>query len=81
MSEVFGVVVHQLKNNFFLLDEEEKILKHVIDDAKRLTINSIKVFTNKYFHGDIHPYNSVMWCMFLYWLSKSVQNANGGGIS
>ena len=30
----------------------------------------MKGFQNKYFNGEINPFNSVMYCIYLYWYAK-----------
>lgn len=74
MNILFEVLVKQLNNNFLLTSSEENIIKSVISDAADKTKTSLSAFNNKYYTGDINPYNSVMYCIFLYWLSKTCKN-------
>lgn len=67
------MLLQQLKNNFILDTVEETILTNqYIPKAKKQTLHSLATFNNKYFDKKINPYNSVMYCVFLYWLSKVV---------
>ena len=65
------LLVHQLKNNFLLSEEEEKIIysRNVLPEAERKAIKALSCFDNKYYNACIDPLNSVMYCNYLYWVS------------
>ncbi len=41
----------------------------VFQDAEKRASIALSVFQNKYYNGKIDPYNGVIYCNFLYWLS------------
>lgn len=66
-----NVVVKQIKTLFLLEERDEKdLVENYIHRAKQKAIYALSCSKNKYFTNEINPYNSVMYCVFLYWLSK-----------
>lgn len=72
MDELTRIVLHQLNNLFFTSREEETVLIRYIYSAKKKTVECISAFNNKYFNGEIYPYNSVIYCVFLFWLGRII---------
>lgn len=72
--DIAEITRHQLEHMFLLTEEETCILKHggVFAEAEEKTIQSLSGFTNKYFNGKINAFNGVMYCNFLYQLSRGV---------
>ena len=78
------LLIRQLRNFFLLTDEEEKTIYSgdILSKAERKAINALSGFDNKYFNVSIDPFNSVMYCNYLYWVShllylqKEIQIAN-----
>ena len=70
MSSLEEIVCHQLNNLFFLSDAEKDYLPTLIKNAEKTLIKSQEKFKNKYFDGRVNPYNSSIYCVFLYWLSR-----------
>ena len=61
----------QLRSLFFL-DEKEEILipSNCFDEAEKETIKSIKPFNEKHFNGIVNPMISMVYCQYLYRLSR-----------
>ncbi len=82
ISEIRKLVVHQLKTFFMMSNEEEHLLKEeIIYRAVCSTQRCLSDMGNKYYNsqkstektgGGIVLYNSVMNCVFLYWLSREL---------
>lgn len=66
---ILDVTIHQLQNNFCLSKEEEIRVKELSANAEKKAIKCIEKRNSRYFHGEIDPFNSVMNCNYLYWLS------------
>lgn len=69
--EAETVLIHQLVNNFLLSDrEKERLLTgNILQTAARKAMIALSGFENKYFNAQINPFNSVMYCNYLYWVS------------
>ena len=79
-KSAYKLVLHQI-NNMFMLTEEEKCLANdeliKCELAYNKTLICLENSGNwKYFSGDINLYNSVMYCIFLYWYSKGICQAS-----
>lgn len=76
--DVETLLVHQLENIFCLSDEEKQkiYLGNILKEAKLKAINALSGFSNKYFRASIDPFNSVMYCNYLYWISHLYYNCN-----
>lgn len=72
------VIIHQLCNIFLLTNEEKSILQagEVMREAQKRTLEAISAFNNKYYDGKINPLNGVMYCNFLYQLSRCTYASN-----
>ena len=70
-DQLLNVTIKQLINNFVLSDTETiKITSsHIGDIAYEKSIYALSHMSGKYYHGDLNPFNSVMYCNYLYWLS------------
>lgn len=77
MNKIKDVLFNQLKNLFILEKDDEEIINFVLPIAVERTKESLKAFNNKYYNGNINPYNSVMYCNFLYWLARAVYDEKG----
>ncbi len=81
-SEMKLLIVHQLKTFFMMSKYEENLLEeHIIYSAVCNTQRCLAGMGNKYYNlqktaneqgGGISLYNSVMNCIFLYWLSREL---------
>lgn len=67
--DALTVVTTQLSNNFCLSKEEKEKIRFYHEDVQRKAVKSMSAFSNKYFEGIIKPFNSVMYCNYLYQLS------------
>lgn len=68
-GELVEVTAHQLKNLYFLSLEEKNILLSA-KWAYSKCMHCLSNLRSKYFLGYINPYNTVMYCNWLYWLSR-----------
>lgn len=69
------LMIHQLKNNFLLSEEEEVIFQgDLLKEAENKAVNALAGFNNKYYDMHLNPYNSVMYCNYLYWVSRLLYN-------
>lgn len=70
--KVATLLIQQLKNIFLLSGEEEKIIcsGDLLKEAEHKAINALSGFNSKYFDASIDPFNSVMYCNYLYWVSR-----------
>ena len=66
-----ALLIQQLKNNFLLSEEEEDVLcsGNLLKEAEYKAIKALSGFNNKYFNSLVNPFNSVMYCNYLYWTS------------
>ena len=66
------MLIQQLRNLFLLEDEEGKIILEgnysVLAEEK--AIRAMSSFNNKYLLKEFNPFNSVMYCNYLYWISR-----------
>ena len=67
--ELVDVTVHQLGNLYSVSLEEKGILLSS-GGAHQQTMYCLSHSGNKYFQGHVDPCNSVMYCNWLYWLSR-----------
>lgn len=67
-----ALLIQQLKNNFLLSREEEDIIcsGKLLEEAEDKAIYALSGFNNKYFSEAIDPLNCVMYCNYLYWVSR-----------
>lgn len=81
ISEMQKLVIHQLKSFFIISKQEEHLLEEeIIQNAACDTQRCLISMGNKYYNlqnsatevGGISLYNSVMNCIFLYWLSRKL---------
>lgn len=68
--QLYENVVRQMESLFGISVDEKDTLMPLIEEAKRQALESLSAFDNKYFKEDINPFNSVMYCNFLYWLGR-----------
>ena len=73
INKISDIVQFQIKN-IFGLEKKEEIELNIIGGgyfvlAHDQTLMCLNYFSPKYYDGQINPYNSVMYCIFLYWLS------------
>ncbi len=79
INELEDIVLFQLSNIFFLTNGGVNVIKKALPEAERKTKESICAFKNKYFEGNVNPYNSVMYCIFLYCLARECYKECGVG--
>lgn len=65
------LLIHQLRNNFLLSGEEAEVIcqGNLLREAEDKAIRSLAGFNNKYYNMLVDPFNSVMYCNYLYWVS------------
>ena len=70
--DVFNVVSSQLKNIFCASEEQiNKIIQNELNlVAQSKTKYALSGFNNKYYSEELYPFNSVIYCNYLYWLSR-----------
>ena len=61
--------IHQLRTIFLLNDEEEQAVREAAASAEQAARTALSGFQNKYLSRELDPFNSVINCNFLYWLS------------
>ena len=66
------VVIHQLKNMFLLTDAEEQDVLRVTAESEAAARKALSGFQNKYLSSELNPFNSVINCNYLYWLSRAL---------
>ena len=66
------MAIHQLKSFFALTEEEESDVLAVSDTAEKYAQKALAGFNNKYLAAELNPFNSVINCNYLYWLSKEL---------
>ncbi len=76
-QQLKGLVVRQIKNNFFLDEKEEVELTNLIDISLLKTGKCFKQISNKYYvdiNGEciFNPFHSGQYSIFLYFLSRDV---------
>lgn len=83
MNSCCSVLISQLKNLFYLTSEEEDMLLFTcfIKKAEENTVISLSAFNEKHFNGSVNPLVSMVYCQFLYWLSKEVEKGGGGELA
>lgn len=64
--------IHQLKAMFMLTDSEEQEILQVAEDAEAAARTALSGFQNKYLTTELNPFNSVINCNYLYWLSRKL---------
>ncbi len=72
------MAIHQLKNIFALTEYEEKEIISVSDIAEKKAKKALSGFNNKYLRADLSPFNSVINCNYLYWLSRELYQIHSG---
>ncbi|MBP3366690.1 MAG: hypothetical protein J6K96_06800 [Treponema sp.] len=71
-EEILPILIHQLKNNFMLSEKETELLMAIRENVYRggynKTIECFRKANYKYFSEEngLNPYNSVMYCNYLY---------------
>lgn len=70
--KLIEVAQKQLKNVFCCTDEQIEILKNVHPQAEYSAKTALSGFNNKYLTAELNPFNSVIYCNYLYWLSKNL---------
>lgn len=67
-------VIRQINNIFGLEKKEINILMSMGGGQKAYnrTLKCLNGFINKYYSNVIDPFNSVMYCIYLYWYSKEM---------
>ena len=70
------VAVFQLKNIFALTENEENEICAVAEIAENKAKVALSGFNNKYLSEDLNPFNSVINCNYLYWLSNELFKAH-----
>ena len=68
-KELISVTAHQLKNLYVLSQNESDVLLSS-GGVHEQTLHCLSRSGGKYFQGYVDPYNSVMYCIWLYWLSR-----------
>ena len=70
--EIKRLLFQQLRTLFLMTDEAQSVLERgkYPETAEEKAVYAISGFPNKYFKDRINPLNSVMYCNFLYWLSR-----------
>lgn len=71
-EEMLPILVHQLRNNFTLTENEESMISAIHINGGGYT-NALECFRRsncKYFDEQkgLNPFNSVMYCNYLYWV-------------
>lgn len=72
------MAVYQLKNFFALTEEEEKDILSVSDVVEKKAKKALSGFNNKYLRAELSPFNSVINCNYLYWLSRELHQMHSG---
>lgn len=67
--DISEILIHRLETLFLLTPQEREQLQGGFETIERKTVEALGGFTNKYFEGNINPFNGVMYCNFLYQLS------------
>ena len=62
----------QLKNIFCCTDGQIEIIKSYDQQADDNAKTSLSGFNNKYLTAELNPFNSVIYCNYLYWLSREL---------
>ena len=72
------LLILQLKNSFLLTDSEgaEILGEKSFECAYSRTLRSLRGGASKYFSGDLNPFNTVQYCMFLYFFSNELSDSN-----
>lgn len=79
-KELAQITARQLRNFWDLGDNEEAKLLSA-EAAYEKTIYCLSNTKNKYFQGYVDPCHSVMYCIWLYWLSRYVYETSGGSLA
>ena len=69
---IIDVVSAQLNNVFCSADNELDIVKQYHHIAYDRAMTSLSGFNNKYLTSELSPFNSVIYCNYLYWLSRTL---------
>ena len=72
------VALCQLRTIFMLTDDEEASVRQASPIAVEKTIKALAGFDNKYLDMNLSPFNSVINCNYLYWLSNVLYNRHNG---
>ena len=77
------LLINQLKTLFLLDESEEKVLRegNYSARAEKRAIKAISAFNNKYLSNGFNSYNSVMYCNYLYWVSRMLYVEQQGRIA
>lgn len=67
---IIDVVSAQLNNVFCAADNELGTVKQYHHIAYDRAMTSLSGFNNKYLTSELSPFNSVIYCNYLYWLSR-----------
>lgn len=74
IDSILDITIHQLNNNFYLLQEEIEIILSSSKEYFEKTIICLANSKNKYYskvmEEGINPFHSNSYCVFLYWMSK-----------
>ena len=77
---ILEVAIQQLRNNFLLTEIEAEEIKKIDKAAYEKTMYSLdKInlkYKNKYYEGELNPFNAVMYCQYLYRLSNEAYKLN-----
>lgn len=81
-SELLELLYRQLKSFFPLFSEDEKEIDNVLDIVLSRCAVNFAASENKYFLRGFTPYHSVMYMIFLYFLSNEIyKRGNSGELS
>jgi serine O-acetyltransferase len=69
---IIDVVSAQLNNVFCAADNELDTVKQYHHIAYDRAMTSVSGFNNKYLTSELSPFNSVIYCNYLYWLSRTL---------
>lgn len=81
LNQVIQLTQKQLDHLFGITKEEQEICVLRAEAAFEKSMYCLSNSKNKYFDGKINPYNSVMYCIWLYWLNRAVYLGGGGILS
>ena len=66
------VAIFQLRTLFMLTKSEEQEVHRITEIAEASARTALSGFNNKYLTNELNPFNSVINCNYLYWLSHEL---------
>lgn len=72
---LFNVLTLQLSNNFFLDINDIPALKESFCISEKKVLDCLQNSSSKYIEDKVNPYNSVQYCVFLYFLAHELYSS------